>query len=104
MHSHFAVKVKFDVTRPKEHLSHARTGAGAALQRVLAENKGALRERKGAAKDLAAKVNECKKWIDDLRGEVEALNTNRGGSTEGGNEPLVLDEEDFRIVVELKVG
>jgi hypothetical protein len=80
------------------------TGAGAELQRVLAANKAALRERKGAAKELGAKVNECKRWIDKLRGEVEALNERRGGGNAGENEPLVLEQDDFRKVVEMKVG
>lgn len=85
-------------------MSWSAAGAGAELQRVLAANKAALRERMGAAKELGAKVNECKRWIDELRGEVEALNERRGAGNAGENEPLVLEEDDFRKVVEMKVG
>eukprot|EP00118_Oscarella_pearsei_P007443 m.36588 g.36588 ORF g.36588 m.36588 type:complete len:779 (+) comp32263_c0_seq2:38-2374(+) len=75
---------------------------GSEIQRILAENKATLNEKKKSARDLSRAVNVAKREIDDMRAVIEQKGRERTEQGEGETGEDVIDEEEFAAFKKLK--
>ncbi|XP_065889212.1 kinesin-like protein KIF9 isoform X2 [Dysidea avara] len=90
---------------PQEAFEEFKKTRGVNINQVLMESKEKLQTRKKSSIELSKSVNETKKQIDQLRTQVEEKSRKRletTGDLVTDNGEVVMDEEEYTAIVELK--
>ncbi|KAJ3411524.1 Kinesin-like protein kif9 [Chytridiales sp. JEL 0842] len=94
-----AIRLPQTAASRADEFENFKKGKGAEINRILCENKAALKEKKRIAKELVENINEWKNNLDRIKAEIDGK---RKGKPENDSVDLIIDEEEYELLEKLK--